>query len=248
MPCELNRRSFVRQLSRSACAVSLGALITRRARALGRSLPPFPTAEEMYGWAADVVSITNRHKQYRRSGSAGDAEVRRYIADRLRDFGIPQVEDQIYRFSRHVYESWSLTAGGREIDCFFWRDSAFTSRNGLAADLVYVGDGIPDDGSVVGKIVVLDVRPGEIHAGQLAAISDYVHDPQGFFQDAKALSAPNLSTNMPAAFYRARAAGAVGRAAVCPCLVPGTELGSGAGLATDKLCQPRQYLLKKPKS
>ncbi|MFT5100917.1 MAG: hypothetical protein ACI9CE_002508 [Flavobacterium sp.] len=75
--------------------------------------------------------------------------------------------------------------------------------------MVYVGDKIPRDGSINGKIVVLDVIPGEIHPRQLVAISDYVHDPAGFFETTKSLAAPNLSANMPLAFYDAHAEGAI---------------------------------------
>lgn len=205
MTKSIHRRSFVQGTG----VLGLAALVGGKAHALGRSLPPFPTANEMFGWASDVVAITNKHKQYRRSGTPGDAAVRKYIMEKLESFGIPSVEDQTYKFAAQFYEEWRLEVGGKEVPCFFWRDSAFTPNAGLSADVIYVGDKIPRDGTLQGKIVVLDVIPGEIHTGQLAAVSDYVHDPVGFFEKAQPLSAPNLSTNLPAAFYEAHAEGAV---------------------------------------
>jgi hypothetical protein len=202
----IQRRAFVQGMG----VMGLSMLASDKGLTLGRSLPPFPTTEDMYGWARDVVDITNRHKQYRRSGTAGDAAVRQYIAEQLKSFGVPTVEDQTYTFAAHFYDSWSLEVAGKEIPCFFWRDSAFTPQEGLTAELVYVGDSIPRDGTLKGKIAVLDVTPGAIHTAQLASVSDYVHDPAGFFDEPKSLSAPNLSTNMPAAFYQAHSEGAVG--------------------------------------
>jgi hypothetical protein len=76
----------------------------------------------MYGWAADVVAITTKPKQYWRSGTQGDAAVRQYIMEKLQSFGIPSVEDQTYKFSAHVYEEWSLEVGSTNVPCFFWRD------------------------------------------------------------------------------------------------------------------------------
>jgi hypothetical protein len=176
----------------------------------GRSLPPFPTSEEMYRWTSEIVEITNKHEQYRRSGTPGDLEIREYIKNKLISFGIPSVENQEYQFTSHTYTEWKLTVSGEDVPCFFWRTSQFTDAEGLSADAIYVGDEIPLDGSVKGKIVVLDVIPGVVSRKSLAATSDYVHDPDGYFEVDAIQSAPNLSSNMPAAFYMAKKQGAVG--------------------------------------
>ncbi len=231
MNSKINRRALVQ----GAGVLGLSALMGARANALGRSLPPFPTATEMYGWAADVVEITNRYKDYRRSGTPGDAAVRQYIVEKLQSFGIPIVENQEYEFASHIYEEWALEVEGEDIPCFFWRDSAFTDKQGLTAPLVYVGSKIPRDGSLAGKIAVLDVLPGAIHTGQLTAISDYMHDPAGFFTEPKSLPAPNLSTNMPAAFYEAHAEGAVGMIGVLDFLTGTNKFYPDVGLAVRDL-------------
>ena len=227
----IDRRSFVQAMA----ALGVSALISDKATALGRSLPPFPTADEMFGWAADVVKITNQHKDFRRSGTDGDHAVRQYIMDKLKSFGIPSVEDQTYTFAAHHYEEWNLTVAGSEVPCFFWRDSAFTAKEGLAADLVYVGDQIPRDGTLKGKIVVLDVLPGAIHTAALASVSDYIHDPAGFFDEPKSLAAPNLSTNMPAAFYEAHAEGALGLIGILDFHTGTNEFYPDVGLAVRDL-------------
>jgi len=188
----------------------LSLLIPNLGFGFGRSLPPFPTSEEMYGWTSDIVAITDKHKQYRRSGTPGDAEVRKYIKNKLLSFGIPVVENQEYTFTSHIYEEWKLTVGGEDVPCFFWRNSKFTHDAGLTAEAIYVGSEIPLDGSVKDKIVVLDVLPGAISRKDIAAASDYVHDPDGYYEVDETFTAPNLSSNMPAAFYTAQKQGAVG--------------------------------------
>ena len=216
-------------------AIFTAVMVTVAAANVGRPLPPFPTADEMYGWAADIVAITKKHKQYRRSGSPGDAAVRQYIMEKLKSFGIPSVENQTYTFAAHFYEQWSLEVGGKDVPCFFWRDSAFTPKDGLSADVVYVGDKIPRDGSLKGKVVVLDVIPGELHPGHLVAISDYVHDPAGFFKTAKPMSAPNLSANMPLAFYDAHAEGAVALVGILSYATGTNQFYPDVGLAVRNL-------------
>ena len=177
----MDRRAFLASASASALAL----LFARQAPGLGRSLPPIPTADEIFGWAREVVEITRKHSQFRRSGSPGDAEVRRYIAEKLRSFGLD--------------------------------------------------DAVPLDGSIRGKIAVMDVVPGEISPRQLAAISDYVHDPDGVFADAPAFPAPNLSSNFPVAFYTAHEHGAAGLIGILDFPTGTSEFYPDVGLAVRDL-------------
>ncbi len=45
------------------------------AAGIERSKPNVPSSQEMFGWASRIVEITERHPEYRRIGTAGDAEV-----------------------------------------------------------------------------------------------------------------------------------------------------------------------------
>lgn len=199
-----------REFLKLGAMTGLGMLVPPVSLGFGRSLPPFPTSDEMFGWASDIVAITKKHKQYRRSGTAGDEEVREYIKNKLISFGIPSVENQEYTFTSFIYDEWKLSVDGKDIPCFFWRDSKFTEDKGVIAEVVYVGKDIPLDGSVEGKIVVVDVVPAASSRKDFASMADYVHDPDGYFKIDKKVSSPNTSTNMPAAFYVAQKQGALG--------------------------------------
>ncbi|NRA88518.1 MAG: M28 family peptidase [Rhizobiales bacterium] len=179
---------------------------------IGRSLPPYPNKEEMFGWASDIVKITDEYKdgQFRRSGSPGDAKVREYIKNKLISFGIPQVKDQPFEFESTTYENWKLTIDSEDVPCFFWRNSKFTDSEGLKAEAIYVGRHIPLDGSIEGKVVILDVIPGDSSRTSYAKAAEYVHDHVRYFDKDIITPAPNLSKNMPEAFYAAQRAGAVG--------------------------------------
>jgi len=189
-----------------------------------RSKPHQATNEEMFGWATEVVRITERHPQMRRMGTPGDAEVRSYIAKKLRSFGIEDVEEQPYDLSYRHYERWQLVVDGEEVPCFFMRGAGYSARTGIEAPLTFVGETIDRDADFTGQIVVFEMRGQAIPGKVAASLSDFVYDPNGTL--AKGTfggKAGPIPANFPVSYYLAADQGAVGMIAILKDYDTGTD-------------------------
>lgn len=144
---------------------------------------------------------------YRRSGTAGDAQVRQYLFDKFIEFGLQDVRDEPVEFVRRYYDEWSLMVAGEEIPSFFMREGAFTE--GTTAQVVYAGETVEEEDDVEGKIVVVDVLFPEMELSLIADFGYFLHDPGDTLAGVKHPTVW-VPINMPSAYEDACNLGAVG--------------------------------------
>lgn len=84
-----------------------------------RSHPDLPTNEEIYSWAEELVNLTKKYPQYRRYGTEGGHAAVKWIMEKLKGFGIDQVEEQSFDCQIQQYDDWHLTVENENIPCFF---------------------------------------------------------------------------------------------------------------------------------
>jgi hypothetical protein len=169
-------------LTISLVALPLLAFLTARPLpALPQAGPPLPTEEEIFGYIADLY-----HFGARRPGSEADQEAIRYLADRLREFGFTDVRSEPFRFGYWEPEAWSLTIEPEsdapwEVESFYVPYSGPTDREGVTAEIVYVGEGTEADFASVdvsGKILLADLLPVNISWDQMRLFSFMAYDPE----------------------------------------------------------------------
>ena len=180
------------------------------AAGIERSKPPVPDNDQVFGWASEIVEITRKHPQFRRMGTEGDAEVRRYILEKLHQFGIENVQEQTYELEYRHYEQWSVEVDGEEIPSYFMRGSGFAGT-GVTGELLYVGETIDPSADYSEKIVVFDMR-GQAVSGKAAdAIADFIYDPNGTLAEGTfGGKAGAIPANFPVSYYMAADQGAAG--------------------------------------
>ena len=116
----------------------------------------------------------------RRPGSPADAEAERYIRGRYEAFGLS------YRLEPFAIPYWAaegasltITRDGvsNEIPCFYVATSKFTSEEGVAAEMVYVGRGETlDETDITGKCVVFDQMFAGFPAQALESVALFSSD------------------------------------------------------------------------
>jgi hypothetical protein len=135
-----------------------------------------PSEDEIFGWIGDISAMG-----YRRPGTSVDAQVRKYILDKLVEFGLKDVRDEPIGiddgFMLWQADEWSLTVEGKEIPCFFIPYTAHTGPEGIKAEIVYVGEEIEEGEDVKGKIVAADIRFADLNTGLLKYFSYFAYDP-----------------------------------------------------------------------
>lgn len=188
--------------------------------------PTVPSNTEMFEWVKEVVEITDRYPEFRRSGTEGDQAVRAHIVNTLKSFGITDVEEQTYDINYRHYEKWELAVDGKIIPSYFLRGAEFTSDAGVEAELVYVGESIPVDVDFSGKIVVIEVRgrpiPGTLITSPKAV--DFFYDPQGTMARGTAGGkGTHWFEDYPGSYYQAAKQGAVAVVAILKDYHTGTD-------------------------
>jgi hypothetical protein len=172
-----------------------------------------PSNREIFGYIQDVTDFGPR-----RTGSEANVKTADYIAGKLREFGVQNVEIEQGDTYQWNADRWGLAVGGVEIPSFYMRHSYHpggegsfnTGPNGLQAEFVYIGDRDDVDGlDVKGKIVVADVELGPLRLNQLKWVAEAVHDPDGTLGSHDRLD-PFTPNNYPHNFVAAMDAGAVG--------------------------------------
>ena len=179
---------------------------------------PFPpSTNEVWGYVEDVIEITRRHSEYRRSGTPGDVETRAYIAKQLRTFGLMNVKEDSQTFTKRSYTSWSLKFDGEPVPSYPLRSSAFTDDASIEAETIYVDGVFTDDLDVAGKIVVMNIDITKATYEVLAAgLADYVYDPKNTFPNREEFYLISTADNFPGAYYMAAKKGAVGFVGILP--------------------------------
>lgn len=194
------------------------------AAGIERSRPNLPTNAEMFGWVTDIVNITERHAQFRRIGTPGDAEVRDYIVSQLEQWGFDRVEQQPYRTELRYYDSWSLEVGGVTLPSFFMRGAGYTDKAGVLGELTYVGEEIDPQANYEGKIVVFDVRGQAVPGAAADQLADFVYDPHGTLVNGSfGGKGGAIPSNFPVSYYQAAEQGAVAMVGVFKDYETGTD-------------------------
>jgi len=121
------------------------------------------SGEELYQVVKDLCTFG-----YRRAGTQPAKEAEKYIYNKLKDVGLPEVRLEPFTFTRwwaEKYELKVLSSGtprvpsDQQIDSFPVWFSGSTGPDGIDAEVVYVGYGTPADFEAVdvkGKIVLID--------------------------------------------------------------------------------------------
>lgn len=121
-----------------------------------------PSKEEIFSWIEHFCSW-----EHRRSGTENNRKSAEFIAEKFKEFGMEDIRFDNPDAKLFFPEEWSLTVDGEEIPCYFIN---FTNYNGeigitdtgdITAEMVYVGDGRPEDLAKVdvkGKIVIANNR------------------------------------------------------------------------------------------
>lgn len=121
-----------------------------------------PAKEEIFSWIEYLCSLGHR-----RSGTENNWKSAQYIAEKFKEFGMEDVRFDHPDAKLFFPEEWSLKIGAEEIPCYFINYTNFSGKIGefdtgeITAELVYVGDGRPEDFEgvdVKGKIVVANNR------------------------------------------------------------------------------------------
>ena len=121
-----------------------------------------PPKEEIFSWIEYLCSLGHR-----RSGTENNWKSAQYIAERFREFGLEEIHYDHPDAKLFFPEEWSLKIGEENIPCYFINYTNYSGEIGefdtgdITAELVYVGDGRPEDFEgidVKGKIVVANNR------------------------------------------------------------------------------------------
>lgn len=181
-----------------------------------RARPSAPTGEQMFSWVQELVELTETFDEFRRLGTKGDAAGRQWLLETIAKLGISNVSEQTYPVTVRHYHEWKLTVDGTELDCFFMNGAEFTDAQGVAGELVYLGDKVDPTLDLRGKIVVFDLKSGPAMKGTaLPHIADYLYDPENLLPDSTiGGSGGPAPSNFPTPYYEAARQGAVGFIAV----------------------------------
>ena len=204
-----------------------------------RAIPELASNEQMFEWTREIVDITVKHEQFRRFGTPGDLEVREYIVDKLKSFGLDSVEMQEYPCTYRHNESWELRVDGEEIPSFFMNGASFTDEEGVQGELVYVGEDVPTGVDYTGKIVVFELRGQSLPGELIHLASDFLHDPDGKLAGGMSIGgrAGPIPANNPIPYYNAAAQGAVAMIAILKDLHTGTDrfFSDPSGMVMDRM-------------
>jgi hypothetical protein len=104
---------------------------------------PVPSEEEIFRWLLDLYSFGRRIP-----GSEADLKAERYLRDKLVEFGFEDVRVEPIDVTLWLARRWELEVRPEgdeaiKLSCFYVPYSAPTS--GLEEELVYVGEGRPED-------------------------------------------------------------------------------------------------------
>ncbi len=142
-----------------------------RARNFRARLPNYeaplklPSSEDIFSWIEGICQTAHR-----RPGTQEGHQAEEWVAARLRELGLHDVQLDPIPITVWTAQKWALNVNGREVPSFFVVNTAFTKPEGVKAPLIYVRDGNPKDLAkldVSGKIVVADVPFPYIPTGLL---------------------------------------------------------------------------------
>jgi len=171
--------------------------------------------DEIFGWIKEICALGNR-----RPGTPEDRKTAEYVLDHFKAFGL---DARLEPVPMPVWNAtkWGLTVNGADVPCFYINHSYWTKEfegftagpGGIAAEMVYVGEGRADDFKGVdvrGKIVLVDVRFGVLRQSETTSVAYFGYDPRGTAPADWSQPNPYSPDNFPSNFQRAAKRGAVG--------------------------------------
>ncbi len=116
----------------------------------------------------------------RRPATEADYKGEDFIVEKLQDFGFSKIEKQPYQIIKWEADEWNLSVNGKEVPCFYTPNTGFTGDDGIQTEIVYLGDGNPEDfeeADVEGKIVLMETRFPNFEKELLKQLAFEVYDP-----------------------------------------------------------------------
>jgi hypothetical protein len=165
---------------------------------------------DMLNWIREILKFGIRRPAY-----PGGLETEQYLCRQLNEFGLFDVHQEPVPVNRWEPSSTEIQLVGDnplEIPCFAVPYTAWTSADGIEAELAYVATGTEADYNrtdVSGRVVVVEMQFGELSATAMKAGAHFVYDPQETIPTGPLHIANWLLTNF-AAYYQAAHRGAVG--------------------------------------
>ncbi|MBW2091241.1 MAG: hypothetical protein JRI34_03840, partial [Deltaproteobacteria bacterium] len=143
--------------------------------------PEVPSEDEIFSWIEDVYNFGDR-----RPGSEADLKAIAYLKGKLNEFGFNKVKEEPYFFDYWEPKSWSLTVHSKNIPakpltCFYVPYSGPTGSDGIAAEMIDVGQGTEEDfeaADVAGKVVLAEIPPVMISWDQMRHFTFMAYDPE----------------------------------------------------------------------
>jgi hypothetical protein len=172
--------------------------------------------EQIFAWINDLCRMGNR-----RTGTEPDHQAAKYVLAKFQEFGLTDARLEPVPVPVWTATRWGLNVAGREVPCFYIAHSDWTGEweafktagSGLAAEMVYVGEGSEKDYrriDVKGKIVLGEVRFGKLRVSDLTSVGFFGYDPDQTIPADWSEANPYSPNNFPGAMYRAAENGAVG--------------------------------------
>lgn len=175
-----------------------------------RSKPNLAGSDEMYGWAKELIDLTNQYPQYRRYGTEGSHAAAKWIYNKLISFGFEQVEEQFFDVEIKEYTDYQLTVQNETIPAYFMQGAAYTAPEGITHELIYAGAQLDPTADYSNKIVVMDLPSQEkVPTSILKQMGTYTYDPEDFLDDTHWFQG-GVPANFPVCYYQAAEQGAAG--------------------------------------
>ncbi|MDW8309324.1 MAG: M28 family peptidase [Verrucomicrobiales bacterium] len=173
------------------------------------SREPTVSLGEMLGWIRQIVGFGTRRPGYRQS-----LQLEEWLEETWRRFGLAEVRREPVAVNGWWPEQSGLVIPGEntELPCFAIPYTAWTGAAGLEAELVFVGEGTPQDfesREVRDRIVVVEMRFAVLVGAALKQGARFVCDAAGSIPDGPLHVANWLIRNF-GAYYEAARRGAAG--------------------------------------
>jgi hypothetical protein len=190
-----------------------------------------PSTEEINGWIADLTDMG-----VRKPGTEAGRQAAAYVAEKFRSFGLQNVhiehrgttQQPLWGDKEHgvdvawTADSWALSVAGTPVSAYPMANTYnngigefSTPRDGLNAEIVYVGEGNKSDFTEVdvrGKIVVSDVVFKTSPMDSIRNRAWYFHDPDDDYpvDPTQMVVSPYSPNNYPYNYWHAQEHGAAG--------------------------------------
>lgn len=177
-----------------------------------------PSNGKMYHWIKDLWQMGAASEAgYRQLGSEASHQAEDYVRHRFECLGMNVEVDEVTVPTVWRPLDWGLSVqsseGTQSLSAYPIQYTASTGPEGVAAALVYVGEGTEQDfaaSDVAGKIAVIDIRMPTLPWAITMPTAYLNYDPQGVTPPSWRMLASGLKTNFKDALDRAIAGGALG--------------------------------------